>query len=92
MLTYRVPGLVQFARGLTTDLAAIRAALSLPCNNRAQDETIDRIKNEQFGFFEPNYTRSHFDNSNHHIDNPSPEYPISVNRSAINRVIKIAET
>ena len=44
VLTYRVPGLYHFARGLKKDLAAVRAALSLPWSNGQVEGQINRLK------------------------------------------------
>lgn len=52
VLTYRVPGLVHFARGLKKDLAAVRAALTLPYSNgqvEGQTNRLKLIKRQMYG-------------------------------------------
>ena len=44
VLTYRVPGLYHFARGLKKDLAAVRAAVTLPWSNGQVEGQINRLK------------------------------------------------
>jgi transposase len=44
VLTYRVPGLVHFARGLKKDLPAVRAALTLPYSNGQVEGQVNRLK------------------------------------------------
>ncbi len=44
VVTYRVPRLYNFARGLKKDLAAIRAALTLPYSNGQVEGQVNRLK------------------------------------------------
>jgi transposase len=44
VITYRVPGLYHFACGLKKDLAAVRAALTLPWSNGQVEGQVNRLK------------------------------------------------